>query len=132
MIGSLLYVQLSPRRWSSGKADSRTFELRSSFCSFRAISTHPKAFPADGDAIVSDCEVVFINRWMTAFSVQVNKNIIVCNTDGGSSVFERFQHTFPSPFYNLKPVEIRQERSFLYDSNIGIRQKEGERKDTSM
>ena len=34
---------------------------------------HPKAFSADGDAIVSDCKVIFINRWTSALSVQVNK-----------------------------------------------------------
>ena len=60
-------------RRTSGKTDPWAFELRPTLRGFCAIPTHLKAFSADGDAIVSDCKVVFINRWTTALSVQVNK-----------------------------------------------------------
>ena len=60
-------------RRASGKTDLRTFELRSSFCSLRAIPTHPKALPADGNAIVIDCEIIFVDWRTAAFAIQINE-----------------------------------------------------------
>lgn len=62
-------------RRASGKTDLGAFEFCPSLCGFRAVPTHPKAFFADGNAIVPDCEVVFINWWTAAFSVEVNERL---------------------------------------------------------
>ena len=60
-------------RGAPGKTDLRTFELRSSFCSFRAIPAHPEAFLTDGNTIICDCEVIFVNRRTSTLVVKIYK-----------------------------------------------------------
>ena len=60
----------------AGKLILGHLELCPAFCSFGAVSAHSEALPADGDAIVSDREVIFINLGAAAFSpVQVNERL---------------------------------------------------------
>lgn len=60
-----------------GKTDLTTFEFCSSFRSFVVVPAHPKAFLADGDTIVPNRKVIFIDRGTVDLSVQVNERLNV-------------------------------------------------------
>ena len=55
------------------ETDLGTFEFRSSFGGFGAIQTHAEAFFANRHAVISDGEVVLVNRRSATFAIEVNK-----------------------------------------------------------
>ena len=58
---------------TSCKTDFRAFELSSPLCSFGSIPAHAKTFFTDRNAIFIDGEIIFVNWWAAAFSIQINK-----------------------------------------------------------
>lgn len=62
-------------RAATCKADFGTFELCSAFFGFGTIHAHAEAFFANGNAVLSDGEIVLVNRRSAAFAIQVDKGL---------------------------------------------------------
>ena len=60
-------------RESVDETDLGALVFRTSLLPFGSIQTHPESFLADRDAVVSDCEVVLIDRGTSALAIQINE-----------------------------------------------------------
>ena len=60
---------------STNKADFGAFEFHTALCVLRAIAAHTETFFANRDAIRIYREVIFVNRRVSAFAIEVNERL---------------------------------------------------------
>ena len=58
-----------------GETDLGALKFCASLCGFSTIPAHTEASLADRDAIISDGEVILINRWPPALAIEINERL---------------------------------------------------------
>lgn len=60
-------------RYTLGETDLGALKFCATLCGFRSVPAHAEAFAADRDAIISDGEIILVNRWSATLAIEVNE-----------------------------------------------------------